>query len=167
MLIDQWYDHEGGCVQPEHPAWCSLVFPRANQYCLFGGCQAHGVLEGPPAEPGAGATATRIAFLVNWWAEQPAAVVRATADDVAAGRLAHARTELDAASLGAAAADGEAAGPRPVRFVCLDAPPLEDAEEGAVLPVRGVAWVQGAWERTYLPLLLCVRVTDPVCAAAA
>jgi hypothetical protein len=48
VIIDQRYDHQAGCVLPEHPAWSALVFPARNQYCLFGGAQAHGVLEGMP-----------------------------------------------------------------------------------------------------------------------
>lgn len=47
-------------------AWPGLHVQRRNQYCLFGGCQAHGVLEAMPLEPGSGGQLPRIAFLVNW-----------------------------------------------------------------------------------------------------
>lgn len=139
VLIDQWYNHEAGCIQPENPAWSALVFPRRNQYCLFGGCQAHGVLEEMPGEPGADQRPQRVVFLVNWWAAHPQAIARATPDDVAAGRLAPARQDLDIGSSSGCGSGGssggeeeEAAGARLVQFVGVEAPALE---EGDVLPV--------------------------------
>ncbi|KAI3427206.1 hypothetical protein D9Q98_007142 [Chlorella vulgaris] len=168
VLIDQCYCHETRCVLPEHPAWSSLVFPLRNQYLLFGGGQAHGVLEAMPAAPALQRQQgqeqgqeqereqpgpkqrlehdqerrqqdnreqqregqqqqqqpqlqhdeqkqqpqqqRRVTFLVNWWPHQPDGVLRATAEDVSAGRLAAACGELvSTCDMGAASGDAGAA----------------------------------------------------------
>ncbi|KAL4441856.1 hypothetical protein ABPG77_003772 [Micractinium sp. CCAP 211/92] len=108
VLIDQWFDHDQCCVLPEHPAWSALVFPRVNQYCLFSGKQAHGVLESMAApqqqqhqqqqQQGCGhqgrPVQRRVTFLVNWWAQQPQGIKRATREDVREGKLAPAADGL-------------------------------------------------------------------------
>ncbi len=66
------------------------------------------------------------------WAARPKSVVRATAEDVAAGRLAPAS---DVLALGFSGSGSEQEPPR-VQFVCLDAPVLQ---EGELLPVRAGA----------------------------
>ncbi|PRW61039.1 hypothetical protein C2E21_0196 [Chlorella sorokiniana] len=137
LLCDQWYNHEEQCSEPEYPAWSSFVFPRRNQYCLFGGCQAHGVLEAMPQEPGIEDQPPRIAFLVNWWATHPKSVLRATADDLAAGRVAPA---TDVLALDDTDTSSRASEPRRVQIVCLDAPALQ---EGELLPIDELLEQQG------------------------
>ena len=143
LLVDQWFNHGTGCSEPEHPAWSSLVFPVPNQYCLFAGQQAHGVLEAMLAggELEGGTPPTRVSFLVNWWATQPQAVVRATPEDVQRAGLAPPR---DALALSTVGGGGDLPALRPVPFVTLEAPALQ---AGDVLPVRreGAGLLGGAW----------------------
>ena len=162
MLIDQWFDQERCCAQPEHPGWTSLVFPLRNQYCLFGGEQAHGVLEAMPQQAAAGQAAAgqaaagqeqqqeqlvqqqpqqpppqqqqqplqgrRATLLVNWWAQQPQSVGRATAEEVRQGKLAGAREGLEQEGSG-----GEGCSePRRVELVSLQAPQLQAGDVLAV-----------------------------------
>uniref|UniRef100_A0A1D2A7B2 Uncharacterized protein n=2 Tax=Auxenochlorella protothecoides TaxID=3075 RepID=A0A1D2A7B2_AUXPR len=71
VILDQRFDAELGAVTPPSPAWSTLSFPLAGNYCLFDGALGHGVLDaGDEAE-------MRATLLINWWQHRPEAVGRA------------------------------------------------------------------------------------------
>jgi hypothetical protein len=74
VVTDQRFDPGAQRPEPDDPTCSTLVFPRANAYCLFGGALGHGVLDSGSAE-------RRATLLVNWWADKPAAVDRAPAGE--------------------------------------------------------------------------------------
>ncbi|KAL6777699.1 hypothetical protein ACKKBG_A15310 [Auxenochlorella protothecoides x Auxenochlorella symbiontica] len=71
VILDQRFDAELGAVTPPSPAWSTLSFPLAGNYCIFDGALGHGVLDaGDEAE-------MRATLLINWWQHRPEAVGRA------------------------------------------------------------------------------------------
>eukprot|EP00887_Chlorella_sp_A99_P002788 scaffold6.g2788.t1 len=103
-IVDQTFDAEAGCSAPPNPTQTLLVFPqagagaRANQYCVFDGGLAHGVLDALAAPRGDACAAAaaacgsipggaRATLLVNWWAAQPQGVECLLDADVASMRL--------------------------------------------------------------------------------
>lgn len=69
VVTDQRFDYDEGCAVPDDPTSSTLVFPRANSYCLFDGCLGHGVLD-------CGRKEQRATVLVNWWRKKPESVDR-------------------------------------------------------------------------------------------
>lgn len=125
--MNQTFDHDAGCPTPPDPTHTLLVFPEENQYCLFDGGLAHGVIDSlPPGKSGGGNSdssssssipgGARATLLVNWWAAQPEGVSRMADLDVANMKLtppapvaAAATAARTAATALAACAEGGAA----------------------------------------------------------
>jgi len=60
---------------PASPTSSTMVFPKENRYCVFGGNYGHGVLD-------SGNEDERITFLVNWWRQKPEAIERCPENEV-------------------------------------------------------------------------------------
>jgi len=70
VVTNQRFDHETGRMAPSDPTTSTLVFPRANTYCVFDGRLGHGVLD-------CGHDGRRVTFLINWWKKKPQNIDRA------------------------------------------------------------------------------------------
>jgi hypothetical protein len=69
IVTDQHFDEEKGVTVPSSPTSSTMVFPKENRYCVFGGSYGHGVLD-------SGNEDERITFLVNWWRQKPETIER-------------------------------------------------------------------------------------------
>ena len=129
-----------------------------NQYLIFAGQQAHGVLEqqqqehqeqqeqqeqweqqeqphqDTPPPPLPLPSQQRATLLVNWWARRPEGVERATEEEVQQGKLAAARESLELS-----VEEKQCSRQRRIQFTSIDAPPLQAGELLPVSPAGGAA----------------------------
>jgi len=92
IVTDQHFDAEKGVPVPASPTSSTMVFPKENRYCVFGGNCGHGVLD-------SGNEDERITFLVNWWRQKPESIQRCPENEVLSDDAGAARVEKAMQSL--------------------------------------------------------------------
>lgn len=80
VIMDQRYDADLEECVPDIARRSAIVFPAFNNYCIFDGRLAHGVLDSRSNK-------IRKTFLINWWQKRPKSVKEITQHDLTLNKL--------------------------------------------------------------------------------